>query len=120
MIAPEVGEIRGHRFDNNTDCGCLSVYAWMRSGKIVRFHRAPLEESELDRPFDCDERGFDDECIVCSIVQGFSTSEQPTGLPQLEDRCVFHVESGLDFCRSPVERRLCVVNQLFDSRTTHR
>lgn len=56
----------------------------MRSGKIARLHRAALEEPTLDGPFDRHERGFDTECIVRSVVQGFGTGEQPTGLPQLE------------------------------------
>nr|WP_206731797.1 hypothetical protein [Halorubrum amylolyticum] len=120
MITPEICEISRYRFFEHTDrCG-LPVDTRMRAGEIVRLHRAAFEEPKFHGLFDGDERRFDDQGVVACILQCLGASEQATGLPQLEEGGILDIKSGFDISWAAVKSGLYVVDELLDSRTTHR
>lgn len=60
------------------------------------------------------------ERVVASILKRLSTSEQPTGLPQLKKGGVLDSKPSFDICWAAIERGLHILDELLDSSTTHR
>jgi hypothetical protein len=119
-LRPEVREVVRDRLRKQPDPGGLAVHAGVRSGEVPRVASTALQESELDGPFDGDERRFDDQRVVSVLEKRLGAVEQPTRLAELQECGVLDVQTVLDGIRRSVERRPYGVDERFDRRATHR